>query len=67
MNVFYNAVMIMSEDFQQKHLGGGCTFELLHNHPESAEKNRELSHIDTYTQQRVLKDAVMPQREKRAL
>lgn len=39
----------------------------LHNHPEGAERNREWSYIDTYTQLRVLEDAVMPQREKRVL
>lgn len=44
----------MSEDFEQNMLGGdGTCLNLLHNHPEGAEKNRELSHIDTYARQRV--------------
>lgn len=47
--------------------GDGTCLNFLHNHPEGAEKKRELSHIDTYTQQHLPQDAVMPQRVKHSL
>lgn len=47
--------------------GRGVGANFLHNHPEGEEKSRDLSRIDTCAQQRVLEDAAVPQRVRRAL